>query len=655
MKKALCLILSLIITLCCCTVAAVSAAEVDIADEGADYLLGDADLDGDISVLDATAIQRDLADLDDLSGLQKELADVEGNGYDILSATLIQRHLADIPTGYAIGEEAGDVNEGVVYEETVPWYSCNDTIVCEEGTACFSTAYPDVAFITDKELINIFSAFFGYENGLEPLEGYESPIHTYHLATDTYVVFDYNKKWIYFSDYTTTLTVNGAMPYNPFSVLMPDETPLYKSTQKDHYYGGDPVIATFDYDEVPMLRHGSDILVPLQTFSDLFTSVTGNFFQYNGKGIFQVCNSTASDPNQKELWDLYCDTEKFTEISKEWAQVNYYELCNALDARYGLQAAHNIDSFDAYFARKGIKKQMLSGDLAAIEKATLMISILLFEDFHSSPSMSSPFLEKAIELDISMFSPLYLNRQGKMKSVENARSQQLGEPAPYERRGDTVFITFDAFTYSGFSPYFAEGYEPDPYSGDTIALFAYALRRLQNEDSDAKNVVIDISCNGGGTVIACAYALDAICGECIMCLQNPNTWALHQCDFEFDLNLDGSIDENDVSMKEMGKNVAVIISDHSFSCGNMLPCVLDELTDDVLLIGQTSGGGACEVGFLSTTTGAIVQLSSEQRFVTMKNGYIKDIDGGIAPDVYLSLSRMFDRDYIVDLVDDQFG
>ena len=225
----------------------------------------------------------------------------------------------------------------------------------------------------------------------------------------------------------------------------------------------------------------------------------------------------------------------------------------------------------------------------------------------------------------------------------------------YERRGDTVFITFDSFNLNSVTKFYSDGFEPDPNSGDTIELFAYALRRLQNEDSDAKNVVVDIACNGGGTAVSCGYVIDALIGKCILCLQNPNTNALSQNEIKYDLNLDGVIDKNDVSMKAMGKNIAVVMSDSSFSCGNLLPCALNALDDDVLLMGQTSGGGSCEVGYLSTLLGSTMQISGEKMLVTMKNGYIRDIDGGVAPEIALSSNRMFDRDYLVDVVNDAFS
>ena len=71
--------------------------------------------------------------------------------------------------------------------------------------------------------------------------------------------------------------------------------------------------------------------------------------------------------------------------------------------------------------------------------------------------------------------------------------------------------------------------------------------------------------------------------------------------------------------------------------------------------GQKSGGGACTVGYLSTAIGSTMQISSEYRLSTMKNGYIRDIDGGIAPDIYLSTNKLFDREYINNLLNEQFA
>ena len=66
------------------------------------YILGDADGDGEVTILDATRIQRYLADLTD--DINEKAADVNGDGIDILDATYIQRWLAAFIVPYAIGE-----------------------------------------------------------------------------------------------------------------------------------------------------------------------------------------------------------------------------------------------------------------------------------------------------------------------------------------------------------------------------------------------------------------------------------------------------------------------------------------------------------------------------------------------------------------------
>ena len=149
--------------------------------------------------------------------------------------------------------------------------------------------------------------------------------------------------------------------------------------------------------------------------------------------------------------------------------------------------------------------------------------------------------------------------------------------------------------------------------------------------------------------------MEAICGTSNIYMNNPITWAEHSCVQKWDLNLDGVVDENDKSMKQLGFNVAVNISDNSFSCGNLLPNMLKSIDDSIFLTGTKSGGGACAVGFISTAINSVHQISSEAQFVTKKNGQIQDIDAGIEADYKLNLNRMFDRDYIVEVVDKAFG
>lgn len=69
------------------------------------YILGDADGDGQITVLDATKVQRVLVDLDDdPDGMITLRGDSNRDGLDVMDATRIQRYIADYEIAVPIGE-----------------------------------------------------------------------------------------------------------------------------------------------------------------------------------------------------------------------------------------------------------------------------------------------------------------------------------------------------------------------------------------------------------------------------------------------------------------------------------------------------------------------------------------------------------------------
>ena len=75
------------------------------ADDVPLYILGDVDGDGEITIIDATSIQRFLAELPTPWAFIPEAADADGdNDITIVDATAIQRYLADLPTHPGIGE-----------------------------------------------------------------------------------------------------------------------------------------------------------------------------------------------------------------------------------------------------------------------------------------------------------------------------------------------------------------------------------------------------------------------------------------------------------------------------------------------------------------------------------------------------------------------
>lgn len=110
-KRILCVFM-VMITVFISTVIGTGAATVDKATVSqkvtTTIIIGDVDLDGVVSVMDATEIQRALIDLVFLEGINWEAANVFGdNSCDISNATMIQRYLA----GYSYSADVGKTIE----------------------------------------------------------------------------------------------------------------------------------------------------------------------------------------------------------------------------------------------------------------------------------------------------------------------------------------------------------------------------------------------------------------------------------------------------------------------------------------------------------------------------------------------------------------
>ena len=103
--------------------------------------------------------------------------------------------------------------------------------------------------------------------------------------------------------------------------------------------------------------------------------------------------------------------------------------------------------------------------------------------------------------------------------------------------------------------------------------------------------------------------------------------------FDVDCNFDGVFDEKDKEVK-YDLNIALMVSDVSFSCGNFLPSLLKDAGFPI--IGERSGGGACSVQPFITPEGMQFRLSSARARLT--NDQWVNIDTGIEPNYVIDIS-----------------
>ena len=112
-KKQLSILLSILLILSA-VIPTLSAGAAEDTTGASALILGDADLDGEVTIFDATAIQRWLAGLSTESFCEKTADADEDGEVSIFDATTIQRWLADFDVEHPIGEpmtDSGDPTE----------------------------------------------------------------------------------------------------------------------------------------------------------------------------------------------------------------------------------------------------------------------------------------------------------------------------------------------------------------------------------------------------------------------------------------------------------------------------------------------------------------------------------------------------------------
>ncbi len=421
-------------------------------------------------------------------------------------------------------------------------------------------------------------------------------------------------------------------------------------------YGNDIFLDLSKYG-IDLVRKGDKYYIPMQTARDILMAYTAPLFLYNGKAMFVIVPDLDGfiDENYKKtpLGKIFYKGKTKGTISKELAEFNYNELCLALDINYGLKENHNITTFDELMSNTGLKDMMLSGKSELIDLAMYVLSTRYFDDNHTKYGAPGYATEYTFREKMIKNYGEGAGRDGLFalnKEHMDARAKYYPDGVPgYEEIGDTAFITFDQFEqFDADVDYYKTA--PTADSKDTIGIISYSVQQILRKNSPVKNVVLDLSCNTGGIVNTAAYTIAAFLGKARLSLEDRFTGALVTGEYLADTNLDHKFNSKDY-LAGKGLNLYCLESGTSFSCGNLVPCMLKQ-SEDVTLIGNTSAGGACSVMWLGSAAGGYIRISSSSTSSFLKNGSLYDVDRGVEPDIYLSkLDSYYDREKLVEYID----
>ncbi len=524
--------------------------------------------------------------------------------------------------------------------------------------------------------------------------------------TEFFMDVDFENGKITFLDFVAfnQMPNAGYMEINGFPETKNGKPFLLRRTQDRNLYGDLSVVDLKKYG-IPMYVQDGKYLLPMQTLFGFTLSDNSVGVYFNGQAIYVNAISVMTNPVRalevnlqlsglltadliqkmmsfegpkedrlnyllelvsqgsdkgKEIVEQYkADLDsnmynKYASASKaprsfELIKYGFNELAMELDYLYGLKEIHNITDFRTFFLQNEVGIGLADPDAAKADQALTDLTLLWFDDGHSS-IVSASYLSESDPATVYGFG--ISARQNLSTNLSALRSQFPGSSLPYYEVGDTAYVCFDSFSATSDDKGTVDYYklaEEGNMPIDTIGIIYEAHRQITRENSPIRNVVLDLSNNGGGVASTAFYVLGWFLGEANYSYRNTFSGAQTTHYFRADVNLDYEFDEND-TLAGRDLNLYCLISPVSFSCGNLVPWVF-KTDGSVTLLGKPSGGGSCVVGYNTTAWGASYQYSSNQQLSFTKNGSYYNVDQGVEPDFFINDYRHFyDREALTQFI-----
>jgi len=562
----------------------------------------------------------------------------------------------------------------VGYSEDVETYMVNN-----DKTICY---------ITLPELLRINF----YESAETKITSYSNGVYVYQFNDSLCKIDTVNDK-ISFTDPNTFFDENvfipyGSEPINNFQVIEETSkvTHLGQKDKEGYYKAFD--LAKYNFDILDL--NGNDAIIPLEPLSTIFA--TTNLFA-------GICYDRVKLIYASSLTEPILITRKLPPTNPEFLDYNYNCLCFTFDYNYGLKSRRYIKDYDTFF-RNAIFKiddkyltyyDALHSASGVAYASRALVSIIEGEcdDGHTSYSIPpcsafSNVISQAAQDYIGQryinltnltkyYSTLFDNRKGNYQWIRNPQIQDEYDFMTIVHGDDATkpkaVLKFDEFSAS-MSMYYDEAirrFGPNLdfsnlevleffQDSSTLIQFLWADYKIKeynaaHTDAPIKDVIIDISNNGGGAVVALSELLAFISDDGVSKMSWYNTAIDDYINSEIrvDTNFDGTFDDNDGYGDVY--NFYIVDSGFSFSCGNALPTFASK-NSSVPLIGNKTGGGSCWVcGSLTTPYGDIYNMSSTMNFGTLSGNYFYDIDDGTSADIQLLQDYYYNYEYISNIID----
>ena len=414
-------------------------------------------------------------------------------------------------------------------------------------------------------------------------------------------------------------------------------------------------------------KSGYVILCPGETFDPTraLPDVESNY-TYTWKVKDQILTISVKSENEVlGEYGIHLDETRFLKstVSKEMSEYNYNILKFMFDHLYGLKEQKNIASAESYFKDCGVNNDLKSTNIKTYN-AALSKLIGKVDDGHSNHTKLSVYtayddLDSLNNLRKQNVGPRVLELGEKNQKYQAARIAKYAELHPEEggnadpnyyhgikfsSNKETAIITFDSFIHNAnviknMKELFPNDEEVDEIGVRAKMIFSSAdgfsaafqmLKHMNKNGKVVKNVVVDLTNNGGGMIATMPYLTAFWSDDPTYVLKDTTNNTIREYHYQIDLNGDGTFGGAGDTFKN-DFNFYFLTSGFSFSCGNCLPGMAKD--SGVKIIGEKSGGGVSPVGVYYDALGSGINISNHYNMMYKgANGNYIQNDDGIALD-----------------------
>ncbi|PZV98714.1 S41 family peptidase [Metamycoplasma auris] len=526
----------------------------------------------------------------------------------------------------------------------------------------------ETAYIDLDEFLDALNGFIDPDSISEKILDEDHGKKTYKVDNGAHLIIDWKNNQIKLNSnnfFHSIISPQRQTNAGKFLRVNYDNVRSHKKLTDDPY-----LIFDLNKYNMDILYYKKKVLVPFSVFNALFVSQNFNNIYFNGEnftslyaGLDISFGHRLSLEAKKRIKNI-----KKNKPTKKERQVNFNHLMFVMDNFYGLKEYKEIKSFEDWIGSK-YKQKLLSTDPKEFHQAYVDIFHKKLNELHTninSFSYYDKFKIDPITVDLFAKNPKkyfgdYFNKFVETKANLDKYFNQYvtnmeitdWELKDYIRfHNQTAIISIFNFIDSTQE----QGSRRDAWKYDTYYLIKELMELVErrnklfrrNGHQEIKNIVLDLSRNGGGSVLAMIRTLGFLTNQKITA-HDYNALDKISIDSHYSVDVFAN---NQFHWHNYDKyNWNLLIGMNTFSAANQAASIVKDMRI-AKVIGQRSGGGMCSIMPIVLDDGTTITISSPNLSIN-KNGL--ETESGIEPDIPLDYKDFYNDEIIDDILNNKYN